>query len=75
LQTAKSQPASQSLQVSIFYPNPTEIKNKKSPFLQKIKIYNDDKQRYTDKEKEALGGNSVCGKSGCSGKSKVCAFM
>jgi len=36
LQTAQSQPTSQSLQESIFYPYPRQIKNKKSsPFSKK----------------------------------------
>lgn len=35
LQTAQSQPTSQSLQESIFYPNPRQIKNKKSSPSQK----------------------------------------
>jgi len=59
LQTAPSQPANQSLQESIFYPNPRQIKNKKSSPSQKNKTYSADKQRHTDNEKEALGGNSV----------------
>lgn len=58
LQTAQSHHATQSLQESIFFPNPTVIKNKKSPFPQKSKTYYTDSQRYTDSEKEALGGNS-----------------
>ena len=57
LQTAPSQPANQSLQESIFYPNPRQIKNKKSSPSQKNKTYLTDKQRYTDNENEALGGN------------------
>jgi chorismate synthase len=54
LQTAQCQPATQSLQESIFFPNPRVIKNKKSPFSQKNNI---DRQRHIDNEKEALGGN------------------
>ena len=61
LQTAQCQPATQSLQESIFSPNPTVIKNKKSPFPQKNKTYNTDRQRYIDNEEEALGGNRVDG--------------
>jgi hypothetical protein len=57
LQTAQCQPTSQSLQESIFYHNPRQIKNKKSPFSQKNKTYNIDRQRHIDNEKEALGGN------------------
>ena len=57
LQTAQSQPKSQSLQESIFYPNPRQIKNKKSSPSQRNKTYSADKQRHTDNEKEALGGN------------------
>ncbi len=57
LQTAQSRPADQGLQESIFYPNPTIIKNKKPPFLQKIKTYIIYRQRHIDNEKEALGGN------------------
>jgi hypothetical protein len=57
LQTAQSQPKSQSLQESIFYPNPRQIKNKKSSPFQRNKTYSADKHRYTGKEKEALGGN------------------
>ncbi len=36
LQTAQIHPTSQSLQESIFYPNPTIIKNKNFPFFKKI---------------------------------------
>ncbi len=57
LQTAQSQPTSQSLQESIFYPNPRQIKNKKSSPSQKNKTYSTDKQMHTDNKKEALGGN------------------
>lgn len=57
LQTAQSRPADQGLQESIFYPNPTIIKNKKPPFLQKIKTYIIYRQRHIDNEKEALGGS------------------
>jgi hypothetical protein len=57
LQTAQSQPTSQSLQESIFYPNPRQIKNKKSFSSQKNKTYSTDEQVHTDNEKEALGGN------------------
>lgn len=58
LQTTQCQPKSQSLQESIFYPNPRQIKNKKSSPSQKNKTYSPDKQIYTDNEKKALGGNS-----------------
>jgi hypothetical protein len=58
LQTAHCQPTSQSLQESIFYPYPQQIKNKKSSPSQKNKIYSADRQRYTDNKKEALGGNT-----------------
>jgi hypothetical protein len=51
------QPTTQSLQESIFYPNPRQIKNKKSSPSQKNKTYSTDKQRHTDNKKEALGGN------------------
>lgn len=37
LQTAQSQPTSQSLQESIFYPKPLQIKIKNLPSLKKIK--------------------------------------
>ena len=57
LQTAQSRPADHGLQESIFYPNPTIIKNKKHPFLQKNKTYNIDRKRHVDKEKEVLGYN------------------
>ena len=57
LQTAQSHHATQSLQESIFFSNPTVIKNKKSSFPQKIKTYYPDNLIYTDNEKEALGGN------------------
>jgi hypothetical protein len=57
LQTAQSQPKSQSLQESIFYSNPRQIKKQKSSPSQKNKSYSSDIQRYTDNEKEALGGN------------------
>src|SRR5690606_1035509 len=60
LQTAQSQPTSQSLQESIFYPNPRQIENKKSSPSQKNKTYSTDKQIHTDNEKEALGGNRRC---------------
>lgn len=59
LQTAQSQPTSQSLQESIFYPDPTEIKNKKSFPSQKNKTYNIERQRNINTEKAALGGNKV----------------
>ena len=59
LQTAPSQPASQSLQESIFYPNPTEIKNNKSPLFQKIKLIRLTNRYKTTTKKKALGGNSV----------------
>lgn len=58
LKTAQCQPGTQSLEESIFYPNPRQIKNKKSSPSQKNKTYSTDKQIYTDNEKEALGGNS-----------------
>ena len=57
LQTAQSHLADQGLQESIFYPNPRQIKNKKSSPSQKNKTYSADKQTHTDEEKEALGGN------------------
>jgi hypothetical protein len=66
LQTAPSQPANQSLQESIFYPNPRQIKNKKSSPSQKNKTYSADKQRHTDNEKEALGGNITYTQAGVS---------
>ena len=40
-----------------YFSNPRVIKNKKSPFSQKYKTYNIDRQRHIDNEKEALGGN------------------
>jgi hypothetical protein len=52
LQTAQSHPKSQSLQESIFYPNPRQVKNKKSSPSQKNKTYSTDKQRHTDNEKK-----------------------
>jgi hypothetical protein len=58
LQTAQSQPQSQSLQESIFFSNPRQIKKQKSSPSQKNKSYSSDIQRYTDNEKEALGGNT-----------------
>jgi hypothetical protein len=54
------------LQESIFFFNSTVIKNKKSSFPQKNKTYSTDKQRYMDKEKQALGGNSTYPKGGVS---------
>jgi len=66
LQTAQCQPATQSLQESIFSPNPRVIKNKKSPFSQKNKTYNTDRQRHINNEKEALGGNITYTQAGVS---------
>ena len=66
LQTAQSQPTSQSLQESIFYPNPRQIKNKKSSPSQKNKTYSTDEQIHTDNEKEALGGNITYTQAGVS---------
>jgi hypothetical protein len=66
LQTAQYQPATQSLQESIFSPNPRVIKTKKSPFSQKNKTYNIDSQRHIDNEKEALGGNITYTQAGVS---------
>jgi len=57
LQTAPSQHTNQSLLESIFYPDPRQIINKKSPSSQKNKTYKTDKQRYNDNEKEVLGGS------------------
>jgi len=59
LQTAPSHLANQSLQESIFYHYPRQIKNKKTSPSQKNKTYSTDKQRHMDNEKEALGGNNV----------------
>ena len=82
LQTAQSQPTSQSLQESIFYPNPRQIKNKKSSPSQKNKTYSTDEQVHTDNEKEALGGNITYTQAGVScfvgqesGKIKVQFFV
>jgi hypothetical protein len=66
LQTAQSQPTNQSLQESIFYPYPRQIKNKKSSPSQKNKTYSTDKQRHMDNEKEALGGNITYTQAGVS---------
>ncbi len=66
LQTAPSHPAIQSLQESIFYPNPRQIKNKNSSPSQKNKTYSTDKQIHTDNEKEALGGNITYTQAGVS---------
>ena len=66
LQTAQSQPTSQSLQESIFYPNPRQIKNKKSSPSKKNKTYSTDEQIHTDNEKEALGGNITYTQAGVS---------
>lgn len=38
LQTAQSQPTNQSLQESIFYPYPRQIKTKNLPLLRKTKL-------------------------------------
>jgi len=81
-QTAQSQLTNQSLQESIFYPNPRQIKNKKSSPSQKNKTYSTDEQIHTDNEKEALGGNITYTQAGgsCfigqeSGKFKVQFFV
>jgi chorismate synthase len=66
LQTAQNQPTSQSLQESIFYHYPRQIKNKKSSPSQKNKTYSTDKQRCMDNEKEALGGNITYTQAGVS---------
>lgn len=50
LQTSQSKPTSQSLQESIFYPKPRQIKNKKSPIPQKNKTYKSDIQIYQHQE-------------------------
>jgi len=56
LQTAQIHHANQSLQESIFYPDPTEIFKKNLPSL-KNKTYHVDRQRNINTKKEALGGN------------------
>lgn len=45
LQTAQSRPADQGLQESVFYPNPTIIKNKNLPFFKKLRLIS-----FTDKD-------------------------
>jgi hypothetical protein len=75
LQTAQSRPADQGLQESIFYPNPTIIKSKKPPFLQKIKTYIIYRQRHIDNEKEALGGNMRLASCGVQGLNSSTVFQ